>query len=175
MEKSMSVGKYAFYYGVTTGFILALISLLAYVPGLGAVIWIVRLIALVFLTMYFVRRYRDQFNGGVLTSGEGFLLTFLMFLYIGIIAALYTGVQVFLMSTKDSQEMFDVLRETYDEAGLDISDAMIRSVIGVVPYVAGVFYIIGHLIVGAIFGAIYSSSFKREKTFPTDENDLNFN
>ena len=59
MENKMSLGKYAFYYGITTGFILALISLLAYVPGLGSVIWIVRIIALVMLTMYFVRRYRD--------------------------------------------------------------------------------------------------------------------
>ena len=70
MEKRMSVGQYAFYYGVTTGFALALISLLSYVPVLGTIAWLLRLLALVFLTMYFVRRYRDQFNNGVLTSGE---------------------------------------------------------------------------------------------------------
>ena len=101
MEKRMSVGQYAFYYGVTTGFALALISLLSYVPVLGTIAWLLRLLALVFLTMYFVRRYRDQFNNGVLTSGEGFLLTFLMFLYIGIIAALDTGGQIALMAAKD--------------------------------------------------------------------------
>ena len=106
MEKRMSVGQYAFYYGVTTGFALALISLLSYVPMLGTIAWLLRLLALVFLTMYFVRRYRDQFNGGTLTSGEGFLLTFLMFLYIGIIAALYSGAQIALMAAKDSQPCF---------------------------------------------------------------------
>lgn len=170
MENKMSLGKYAFYYGITTGFILALISLLAYVPGLGSVIWIVRIIALVMLTMYFVRRYRDQFNGGILTSGEGFKLTFLLFVYIGIIAALYSGFQVQIAASKDSQEMFELLRETYDNAGMDISDSMIRSVIGIVPYVTAIFYMIGHLIVGAIFGAIYSSSLKREPQPPVENN-----
>ena len=52
MEKRMSVGQYAFYYGVTTGFALALISLLSYVPVLGTIAWLLRLLALVFLTMY---------------------------------------------------------------------------------------------------------------------------
>ena len=155
----MSVGQYAFYYGVTTGFALALISLLSYVPVLGTIAWLLRLLALVFLTMYFVRRYRDQFNNGVLTSGEGFLLTFLMFLYIGIIAALYTGGQIALMAAKDSQELFLLLQQTYQDAGIDIPDQTIRDVIKIVPYVVGIFYILGHLVVGAIFGAIYSSSF----------------
>lgn len=168
----MSLGKYAFYYGITTGFILALISLLTYIPGLGSVIWIVRIIALVMLTMYFVRRYRDQFNGGILTSGEGFKLTFLMFVYIGIIAALYSGFQVQIAASKDSQGMFEILRETYDNAGMDISDSMIRNVIGVVPYVTAIFYMIGHLIVGAIFGAIYSSSLKREPQPPAGDNGM---
>lgn len=168
----MSLGKYAFYYGITTGFILALISLLAYVPGLGSVIWIVRIIALVMLTMYFVRRYRDQFNGGLLTSGEAFKLTFLIFVYIGIIAALYSGFQVKIEASKNSQEMFELLRETYDNAGMDISDSMIRSVIGIVPYLVAIFYMIGHLIVGAIFGAIYSSSLKREPQPPAENNGM---
>ena len=172
MENKMSLGKYAFYYGITTGFILALISLLTYVPGLGSVIWIVRIIALVMLTMYFVRRYRDQFNGGILTSGEGFKLTFLLFVYIGIIAALYSGFQVQIAASKDSPEMFELLRETYDNAGMDISDSMIHSVIGVVPYVTAIFYMIGHLIVGAIFGAIYSSSLKREPQPPAGNNGV---
>lgn len=172
MENKMSLGKYAFYYGITTGFILALISLLTYIPGLGSVIWIVRIIALVMLTMYFVRRYRDQFNGGILTSGEGFKLTFLMFVYIGIIAALYSGFQVQIAASKDSQGMFEILRETYDNAGMDISDSMIRNVIGVVPYVTAIFYMIGHLIVGAIFGAIYSSSLKREPQPPAGDNGM---
>lgn len=166
----MSLGKYAFYYGITTGFILALISLLAYVPGLGSVIWIVRIIALVMLTMYFVRRYRDQFNGGFLTSGEGFKLTFLIFVYIGIVAALYSGFQVKIEASKNSQEMFELLRETYDNAGMDISDSVIRNVIGIVPYLVAVFYMIGHLIIGAIFGAIYSSSLKREPQPPAENN-----
>lgn len=96
MEKNMSLGKYAFYYGVTTGFILALISLLSYVPVLASVVWLVRILALVFLTLYFSRRYRDQYNGGALTSGQGFQLVFLMFVYIGIVAALYTGLQVYI-------------------------------------------------------------------------------
>ena len=167
----MSLGKYAFYYGITTGFILALISLLAYVPGLGSVIWIVRIIALVMLTMYFVRRYRDQFNGGLLTSGAAFKLTFLIFVYIGIVAALYSGFQVKIEASKNSQEMFELLRETYDNAGMDISDSVIRNVIGIVPYLVAVFYMIGHLIIGAIFGAIYSSSLKREPQPPAENND----
>lgn len=166
----MSLGKYAFYYGITTGFILALISLLAYVPGLGSVIWIVRIIALVMLTMYFVRRYRDQFNGGLLTSGAAFKLTFLIFVYIGIVAALYSGFQVKIEASKNSQEMFELLRETYDNAGMDISDSVIRNVIGIVPYLVAVFYMIGHLIIGAIFGAIYSSSLKREPQPPAENN-----
>lgn len=173
MEKRMSVGQYAFYYGVTTGFALALISLLSYVPVLGTIAWLLRLLALVFLTMYFVRRYRDQFNNGVLTSGEGFLLTFLMFLYIGIIAALYTGGQIALMAAKDSQELFLLLQETYQDAGIDIPDQTIRDVIKIVPYVVGIFYILGHLVVGAIFGAIYSSSFRRDAPYPPEEQPMN--
>lgn len=139
MEKRMSVGQYAFYYGVTTGFALALISLLSYVPVLGTIAWLLRLLALVFLTMYFVRRYRDQFNNGVLTSGEGFLL----------------------------------LQQTYQDAGIDISDQTIRDVIKIVPYVVGIFYILGHLVVGAIFGAIYSSSFRRDAPYPPEGQPMN--
>ena len=140
---------------------------------LGIIAWLLRLLALVFLTMYFVRRYRDQFNGGTLTSGEGFLLTFLMFLYIGIIAALYSGAQIALMAAKDSQELFLLLQQTYEDAGIDIPDQTIRDVIKIVPYVVGIFYILGHLVVGAIFGAIYSSSFRREDPYPTDEQPMN--
>ena len=162
MEKNMSLGKYAFYYGVTTGFILALISLLSYVPVLASVVWLVRILALVFLTLYFSRRYRDQYNGGALTSGQGFQLVFLMFVYIGIVAALYTGLQVYIAVAKDSAEMYSVLRDTYDQAGVDVSDAMIRSAVSMAPYAVGIIMMIGHLILGAILGAIFSSSLKRE-------------
>ena len=120
-----------------------------------------------------MRRYRDQFNNGVLTSGEGFLLTFLMFLYIGIIAALYTGGQIALMAAKDSQELFLLLQQPYQDAGIDIPDQTIRDVIKIVPYVVGIFYILGHLVVGAIFGAIYSSSFRRDAPYPPEGQPMN--
>ena len=175
MERNMSLGKYAFYYGVTTGFILALISLLAYVPLLASVVWLVRIIALVVLTLYFARRYRDQYNGGVLTTGQGFLITFLMFLYIGIVAAFYTVFQVYILAAKESDEMFTLLRDAYDNAGVDISDGMIRSVISVVPYVTGLLSFFGHLFLGAILGAIFSSSLKREGGIGRDGSPQAFN
>lgn len=162
MEKNMSLGRYAFYYGVTSGFILALISLLSYVPLLASVVWLVRIVALVFLTLYFSRRYRDQYNGGVLTSGQGFLLIFLMFVYIGIVAGVYTGFQAYITVAKSPDELFAVLRDTYDHSGVDVSDAMLHTVIGIAPYVAATMVLIGHLILGAILGAIFSSSLKRE-------------
>lgn len=90
MEKRISVGQYAFYYGVTTGFALALISLLS-----------------------------------------------------------------------------------YEDAGIDIPDQTIRDVIKIVPYVVGIFYILGHLVVGAIFGAIYSSSFRRDAPYPPEGQPMN--
>lgn len=62
MEKRMPLGKYAFYYGVTTGFALALISLLSFIPVVSPVVGLVRFIAMILLTMFFVRRYRDEFN-----------------------------------------------------------------------------------------------------------------
>lgn len=105
MEKRMSVGQYAFYYGVTTGFALALISLLSYVPVLGTIAWL--------------------------------------------------------------------LQQTYQDAGIDIPDQTIRDVIKIVPYVVGIFYILGHLVVGAIFGAIYSSSFRRDAPYPPEGQPMN--
>ena len=155
----MPLGKYASYYGVTTGFALALISLLSFIPVVSPVVGLVRFIAMILLTMFFVRRYRDEFNDNRLSGGEAFRLTFL---YIGIIAALFIGFQIKIAALGSSDELFTILQDTYAEAGIDVSDQMISSAIALVPYMAGIFALIGHLIIGAIVGAIYSSAFKRE-------------
>lgn len=158
----MPLGKYAFYYGVTTGFALALISLLSFIPVVSPVVGLVRFIAMILLTMFFIRRYRDEFNDNRLSGGEAFRLTFLMFLYVGIIAALFIGFQIKIAALGSSDELFTILQDTYADAGIDVSDQMISSAIALVPYMAGIFALIGHLIIGAIVGAIYSSAFKRE-------------
>ena len=136
----MSLAKYSLCAGATTGLALALISLLDYVPPVSSVVWAVRLIALVSLTMFFTRRFRDRYNDGTLTSGEGFKFTFLMFMYIGV----------------------EAVSEGYADAGIDISADYIEKMMGFVPYFAAFFTFLGHLILGAIFGAIYSSSFRRD-------------
>lgn len=58
--------------------------------------------------------------------------------------------------------MYSVLRDTYDQAGVNVSDAMIRSAVSMAPIMVGIIMMIGHLILGAILGAIFSSSLKRE-------------
>lgn len=158
----MSLAKYSLCAGVTTGLALALISLLGYVPAVSSVVWAVRLIALVLLTMLFTRRFRDRYNGGTLTSGEGFKFTFLMFLYIGIIAALYSIFNIVMLPQGDMDVVVEAVSESYADAGIDISADYIEKIIGFVPYFAAFFTFLGHLIIGAIFGAIYSSSFRRD-------------
>ena len=158
----MSLAKYSLCAGVTTGLALVLISLLGYIPPASSVVWAVRLIALVLLTMLFTRRFRDRYNGGTLTSGEGFKFTFLMFLYIGIIAALYSIFNIVMLPQGDMDVVVEAVSESYADAGIDISADYIEKIIGFVPYFAAFFTFLGHLIIGAIFGAIYSSSFRRD-------------
>ena len=153
----MSLAKYSLCAGATTGLALALISLLDYVPPVSSVVWAVRLIALVLLTMFFTR-----YNDGTLTSGEGFKFTFLMFMYIGIIAAIYSIVSIAAIPSGDMDVVVEAVSEGYADAGIDISADYIEKMMGFVPYFAAFFTFLGHLILGAIFGAIYSSSFRRD-------------
>ena len=172
-EREFSLGKYAFYYGVTTGFILALISLLAYVPVLAPVVWLVRIIVLVWLVLYFVRRYRDQYNQGELTFGQGFFLTLLLFVYVGVIAAIYTGFQAGIMSAKESSQMFELLRDAYDQAGIDLPDNVIYRIINVIPYISSFCCFLGHLILGVLVGLIFSASLKRDDSMRPDAGNDN--
>ncbi len=158
----MSLAKYSLCAGATTGLALALISLLDYVPPVSSVVWAVRLIALVSLTMFFTRRFRDRYNDGTLTSGEGFKFTFLMFMYIGIIAAIYSIVSIAAIPSDDMDVVVEAVSEGYADAGIDISADYIEKMMSFVPYFAAFFTFLGHLILGAIFGAIYSSSFRRD-------------
>lgn len=158
----MSLAKYSLCAGATTGIALALVSLLDYVPAVSSVVWAVRLIGLVLLTMFFTRRFRDRYNSGVLTSGEGFKFTFLMFLYIGIIAALYSIFNIIMLPQGDMDVVVEAVSEGYADAGIDISADYIEKMMNFVPYFAAFFTLLGHLILGAIFGAIYSSSFRRD-------------
>lgn len=107
----MSLAKYSLCAGATTGLALALISLLGYVPPVSSVVWAVRLIALVLLTMFFTRRFRDRYNDGTLTSGEGFKFTFLMFMYIGIIAAIYSIVSIAAIPSGDMDVVVEAVSE----------------------------------------------------------------
>ena len=146
----MSLAKYSLCAGATTGLALALISLLGYVPPVSSVVWAVRLIALVSLTMFFTRRFRDRYNDGTLTSGDG------------IIAAIYSIVSIAAIPSGDMDVVVEAVSEGYADAGIDISADYIEKMMGFVPYFAAFFTFLGHLILGAIFGAIYSSSFRRD-------------
>ena len=112
--------------------------------------------------MFFTRRFRDRYNDGTLTSGEGFKFTFLMFMYIGIIAAIYSIVSIAAIPSGDMDVVVEAVSEGYADAGIDISADYIEKMMSFVPYFATFFTFLGHLILGAIFGAIYSSSFRRD-------------
>ena len=92
------------------------------------------------------RRFRDRYNDGTLTSGEGFKFTFLMFMYIGIIAAIYSIVSIAAIPSGDMDVVIEAVSEGYADAGIDISADYIEKMMGFVPYFAAFFTFLGHLI-----------------------------
>ncbi|MDD4820402.1 MAG: DUF4199 domain-containing protein [Flavobacteriales bacterium] len=159
----MSISKYAFGAGMLSGAVLAVITLGGKIPSLASVIWAIRLIALVALTMYFVRTYRDKYHGGYINGAEVFSLTFQIFLYIGIVAGLYSLITMTIMPSDQFETAIQITQESYSDAGVDISGVDFEKVMKLIPYFTAFFMLLGHIIIGLIFGAIYSSSFRREK------------
>lgn len=159
----MSISKYAFGAGLLTGAVLALITLGDKIPSISGIVWALRLIALVGMTMYFIQSYRNKYGQGYISGNTVFSMTFQMFLYIGIIAAGYNFLSITLMPSDDFQMALNITQQSYADAGVDISNVNFDKIIELIPYFSAFFMFLGHLITGLIFGGLYTLIFRREK------------
>ena len=75
---------------------------------------------------------------------------------------IYSIVSIAAIPSGDMDVVVEAVSEGYADAGIDISADYIEKMMSFVPYFATFFTFLGHLILGAIFGAIYSSSFRRD-------------
>lgn len=157
MKKQISLAQYALCMGVSIGLILALVSLLERIPSMANIVSLLRFVTTIFATIFVVKRFKDHWNDGILSSGRIFRFTLMMFVYIGIIAAVYNYVSISYFPTETLTVTMESISEAYSENGIDIDPDQLWAMI---PYISAITIFIGHIIFGLILGGIYGATMK---------------
>jgi disulfide bond formation protein DsbB len=124
-KTKVSVLSTALNYGLYTGAVLVLLSLIYYVLNVHMVQWlsymnyIVLIAAIIFATL----KYRDKVNGGYINYGQGVAIGAIIGVTVGIILAIYLWVYFTYINVDGIREIMELTEQKFLESGL--SDEMV--------------------------------------------------
>jgi len=117
-----------------------------------------------------LKEYKDQFNGGYLTFGEGFVTGLKYTIITSIVMGLFIYIYWTILSPQMYQQVIDKSREQMEAKGNMTSDQIDASMqyltAGLLTIIATVFSIIGGIIISLIAAAIFK---KERPPFTIDE------
>ena len=156
-------------YGVISGLVYIIISLITYLLGwaetrnaaTGVLTWALGFFITFYLVYLAAKNYRDEENNGALSVGEGIKIALIMAIVAGVLASIYSIINMKYIDPDVVDRMMDASREDWERQGMDQSTQdqaekflkMFFNPALIVPFTI-IFYAIGGLIKGAIVGSI---------------------
>lgn len=168
-EKSKSITMNGITYGIITGVIIILYSLVLYLFDQNlnqALTWIAYLF-LVCGMVWGTLEYRKKISGGFLTYGKAFSVSFMIVLFSAILTGIYSFLFFQFIAPDTVQDIIDMSRQQALERSPEMSDeeldrAMEMSSVFMTPVWMAVYGLIGQIVVGAIIALITSIFIKKE-------------
>lgn len=166
MEQKTSVLNYSLKWGVILGIIMVIYSLLLYILDLSlnrALGWVAYAILLVAVFLA-VKNYRDKLNGGFLSFGNAFSIGLLIFIFSGIISAIFS----FIMFKYLAPELIDKITVMQEEKLLSrgIPEDMVEAQMGMAkkfmsPGMMSIMSVVSSLVGGSIISLIVAAILKK--------------
>jgi hypothetical protein len=168
-EKPRSVSMNALWFGVITGAVLILYSLLLFLAGmhtnkyLGWVGYVILIGGMVWGTL----EYRKKYLGGFMPYGKAFISCFMTGLYAGIILAVYMFVFSKFIHPGLVQEMLDISRQAMYESNANMTDEQVEQALAIsakfmTPVMMAIWTFVGYIIASAIIGLLAAIFLKKE-------------
>lgn len=171
MEQKTSTLNYSLKWGVIIGVILIIYTLLLYILDLSmnkALGWLSFVILIVGVFMA-IKNYRDKLNNGLLSFGNGFSIGLLIFIFSGIISAIFS----YVLFTYIAPELIDKITAAAEENLLNkgIPEDMIETQMAMAKkFMSPTFMVLTSLIssvvIGAIISLIIAAILKKENKTP---------
>lgn len=168
-EKPKSIAMNGITYGIITGVIIILYSLILYLFNQNlnpALTWIGYLF-LVGGMVWGTLDYRKKVSGGYMTYGKAFSASFMIVLFSAILTAVYTFLFFQVIAPDAVQDVIDMSRQQALERSPGMSDeeldrAMEMGSFFMTPIWMAVYSMIGQIIIGAIIALITSFFLRKE-------------
>lgn len=170
-EKSTPIWKVSLNYGLITGVLAVIFSLILYVLDLNkdeSTSWLNVLVYLIFIggMIWSAKSYRDLHNNGLLSYGQGFSASFLT----GLFATILVGIFVFFLYSYDDtilkEQLIRAEEGMYEKGYTDeqIEVGMEWSRMFSTPAVSAIASIVWNTIIAVVISLILAIFTKKEET-----------
>ncbi len=172
----LSLGKNALRYGLITGMLLIVYSLILYILDVdmqsGA--QYASILILLIMSIVAVTNWRDKHNDGNLSYGQGLGTGTLVALYGGILAAIYTYIFLKFIDPGMIQDILDTTEQKMYEQNPDLTSEQAEMALSwtrkmMNPGAMAVMGAFGNVFWGFIMSLIYSIFLKKEAPVQFDE------
>jgi hypothetical protein len=168
-EKPRSVAMNALWFGLITGAVLVLYSLILFLAGLhtnkymGYFGYVVLVGGMVWGTL----EYRKKYLGGFIPYAKAFTSCFMIGLYAGIVIGIYMFIFTKFIHPGFIQEMLDISRQAIYESNASMSDEQVEQALEISakfmsPPMMAIWSFVGYLFASAIIGLLAAIFLKKE-------------
>ncbi|MCK9205384.1 MAG: DUF4199 domain-containing protein [Bacteroidales bacterium] len=168
-EKVRSTTVQGLYYGLITGIGLILLSLILYIAGLYMNKWLSSISYLILIggVVYGTVDYRKNYLNGYMTYGKAFTLCFLIGLFAGLLAAIYTFLFAQFIHPGFVGEILEQSRQQMVTTSPNMSEEQIESALAMTakftsPVMMMVFGAITYAVLSAVLGLVAAIFLKKE-------------
>jgi hypothetical protein len=168
-EKPRSVASNGIYYGLITGTVMIVFSLIMFLLDLylnKAVNWI-GYIFLIAGMVYGTLEFRKKYSNGFLTYGKAFTSCFWIGLFAGIIASIYLFVFIQFIHPGFINEMLDQARESMVTSRPEMTEEQVEQALSMsakfmTPVMMVIWGLVAYAAVSAVIGLILAIFLKKE-------------
>ena len=165
--KAKSLFQNALYFGVITGIVYILVSMLYYVLDVDRTGWVnyITFVVLIAGIFFGTKTFRDKFSGGFLSYGRCLGSGVLISLVVGVIMAVFTYLFYAYFDTGELARLIEATEQNMVDKGMtdeQIDQAMAISSKFMTPLTMSVSLIFGMVFWGTIFSLILSIFLKKE-------------
>ena len=168
-EKPKSSTSNALIYGLITGVVMTVYSLILYLFNLhlNKYLGYISFLILIAGMAYGTIQFRNKVMNGFISYGKAYSSGFMIALFAGILGAIYSFIFYKFIAPDVVREILDMARQNIMARGPEMTDEQIEQAMNMTskfmtPPLMSIFFLLYCLIIGAIGGLITSAFIKKE-------------
>jgi ethanolamine transporter EutH len=167
-----SHSRHTLNYGLITGGVLIVFSLLLYALDLWSNRWLAFLSYLILLVMMYLgtKAFRDNLQGGFISFGKGFNVAFMIGLFAAIVLVIYNYLFFKFFDPSAVEKMMEMAEEQMRTRQPDISEDDLETAMGfankfMTPAAISVMGLIYNIIASLILGLLVAAGVRKDAPF----------